>query len=216
MRIVVLEGLKGTGKSTIIKRIVEGKAIRKPEKISKGVEKWPEFVTEIGNRYSARFRDVGSSLGLQYYANFFTRVGRVGEDETVIFDRGLLSLPYFGFYGYLASAETVLFGDYERTATTLFERALEEYGRFSKSSSFFILDCSRETIKRRLASRRELIPSEQVFLDNFGAYVELKRKTEDLARQRLGRRCFFEMSNEKPEDLEKIVLKIEECLESKT
>ena len=165
MKIITLEGLKGCGKSTLLEIILRRNNIEKFEKFTKGCEKQQDFLIDFSKRYSKFFTNMDSSLALKYYANFFSRLKRIRE-EKVIIDRGILSLPYFGFYGYANSEEKLKFCDYEQVVIELYEAALNEYKRFEDFSSFFIIECGRDEIKKRLLTRRKLIPSESFFIEN--------------------------------------------------
>lgn len=211
MKIITIEGLKGSGKTTLVKKLSEDHKIEKLEKFSKGKSSLPNFLQEFREEHSGLFKDIDLSLGLVYYANFFNNL-RASKQNIVILDRGLLSLPYFGYYGYLQSDENLSFSRYEQTIAKLYNLVLERYKVFEKDSFFFILECSIAKTKRRLVERRKLVHSELLFLKNLEVYFYLKERFETQAKEKL-KSYFLNVRNENKDDLIQNVATIEKMLD---
>ena len=85
MKVLSIEGIKGTGKSTIVTKIQENYFIRKIEKFTKGINNLPYFLTVFREEHKDYFYNADSSLALGFYANFFNRLAEIRESEIVIF-----------------------------------------------------------------------------------------------------------------------------------
>ncbi|MBS3152252.1 hypothetical protein J4230_02475 [Candidatus Woesearchaeota archaeon] len=195
MKIITIEGLKGTGKSFICNNISKNYSVKIAGKFSKGKAVFPDFILEFKEKYNNLFNDIDSSLGLGFYANFFHELESQNE-KFILFNRGLLSLPYFGYYGYFHNKEKIDFCTYEKILMELYELVLEKYKKFESSSIFIIIECSDDTIKTRLAKREIAIPSDIFFLDNLDLYKMAKIKFEDKAMKILTNSIFIYLQNE--------------------
>lgn len=206
MIILTLEGLKGSGKSSIIKK-VSGMGKIMP-KFSKGITPYPNFLENFKQDYKKEFNNIDSSLGLQFYANFFNNL--VFVEWNIICDRGLLSLPYFGYYGYINNQESIPLKEYWQICEELFREAIRHYKPWADISTFIILECTPDILIERI-NKRNLIASDIFFLKNIDYYLKSKEKYESIAKKILTSN-FINLRNETNEDLESIIIKFEDIV----
>src|SRR3989338_2369314 len=205
MKVLSIEGIKGTGKSTIVTKIQENYFIRKIEKFTKGINNLPYFLTVFREEHKDYFYNADSSLALGFYANFFNRLAEIRESEIVIFERGLLSFPCSGLYGYYISQKKISFDQYCNVALSLYNLALERYRRLERETLFLIVECTKGTVLDRLRYRAIKKQSDKLFLDKMDSYNHLQRLAEDMSMETLARSNFLRLRNESPQDLEDIV-----------
>src|SRR3989344_1842202 len=184
MRTITIEGLKGTGKSTIIKSLSSFYHVNLLQK----------------------FKNIESTLAVNYYSNFFNNLElatnlNLTAPRIILLNRGLLSLPYFGYYGYSHNSEDLKFREYLKIASELYDLAICKYNTFGLESDFIILECCQETIKKRLEKREVKIVSDTFFLKNIEVYSNMKKYFEEQAIKKIKNTRFFYRNNETIQDL---------------
>ncbi len=207
MKILTVEGLKGTGKSLVIKEILREHHILPLQKFTKGQNTIADFLIPFRDKYLPLFKNIDSSLALHFYSAFFHNLENTHEND-ILLNRGLLSLPSFGYYGYIHCHETMPFKKYQQIVLELYDLALFRYKPFESQSAFFILECNEEEIKKRLANREIKIPSDLFFLEHFSLYTRFKEEFEKRAKKTLTQSYFFNLKNENEKDLVTLLKKI--------
>lgn len=207
MKILTIEGLKATGKSLLCHKLTEKfPYIRHIPKFSKGNSSLPSFLTELTEKYACSLPQLSASLGLGFYANFFNNLANIRDDETVLLNRGLLSLPYFSYYGYYYNPQIISIQKYKKFLMQLYKNSIFQYKEFENHSVFLILESDEEEIRRRLDIRmkEKKIPSDVFFLTHFHEYQKLKTEYEKIAQDSLNSK-FIYLKNNNRTDLEKIL-----------
>ena len=191
--IVSVEGLKGSGKSTLVQKLHEEHGFpvaRKYTKDASPPSPFPLFIEEFKEKYGNSFKNITSSLGLRYYANFFGELERQesasGASRNSIFDRGIVSLGYSGYYGYVNNKETLPLPEYEALLFELHREALGQYSlhvkRTGQHTLFVMVDCVKDVVEQRIRARLYAIPSDTFLLEHYNQYVRLAEGLEDQAR----------------------------------
>ncbi len=199
MNIITLEGLKGTGKSTLVEHLKKNTSFFFAPKISKEKAVLPNFLLPFKEKYSY-FNRVESSLGLKYYAGFFNILSTYSQ-RPLFLERGLLSLPFYAYYGYYYNSESIPLNHYDLIATEVFQTALNEYKKYNHESTFFILEVEPSIIKKRMEDRVDKIHSDTFFLDYFALCLNIKKRFENFTQKSLSSSKFIHLKNETPEDL---------------
>jgi len=205
MKILTFEGLKGTGKSTLLDLIVKDSGSKIIEKITKGGETWPDFIREAYNKYCPFLKDVKSSLALQFYSNLFRRLEESQREGLVLLDRGLLSLPSFCYYGYHYSKENMGFDEFLGIVNEMQNLAINNYRKFEEQTTFLIMESKIEEIKSRMIKRARESKADKFFLDNITSYITLKERFEEHAKAGLPKSVFLNLENNTQTDLEQII-----------
>ncbi|MEK6861251.1 MAG: hypothetical protein AABY07_04725 [Nanoarchaeota archaeon] len=209
MKIITIEGLKGSGKSLICERLLEKynfTFIEKFTKIRTELVRPVDFVEDIRRKYNNKFNNIQSSLGLFFYSAFFNRLENLGDVSNYLLNRGMLSLPYFGYYGYVNSSEMIPFDEYLDVVRELHNLALDRYRKKYEENSLFInLECNKGELFRRIKLREYKIPSDTFFIEHYDTYVKLNDMFEKETKQSLSRSKFLIFRNEDVKDLEQII-----------
>jgi len=207
MKIIIVEGLKGSGKSTLADMISSRFNMHLLKKFTKGDTGTAGFLSELREHYQDDFINLDYSLGVKFYSNFFNRLDASNGD--VVCDRGLLSLPYFGYYGYYLFNESISLKRYNFVVDELYGIALQEYDRlFAGKTLFLNIECGTDEIKRRLTMRTRKLPSDKFFLENLDMYINLKERFDKMAMNYLKSR-FLPFRNDYLWDLDFIIDGIE-------
>lgn len=204
--IISVEGMKGTGKSTIANLLSLESGIPVVEKYTQGKCLFPDWVESLREEYWGEFNDATSSLGLQHYSNLFSRLeGQCGE--SCILEKGLITAASSGYYGYVKNREKVPFAEYMGILKNVFEESCKHYEPFACDTTFMLLECSPEIARARVYDRLREVPSEVFFIEHQKKYNEMHSSFIQVAMQLLlpAQSRFIYAKNETPEDLEKIL-----------
>ena len=213
--ILTLEGLKGSGKTLVEKLISEKFEPSKFPKFTKSsihTISPVKFVEDFKHTNKWKFTNIESSLGLSYYTSFFSDLERINRDQLTIVNRGILSLAYSGYYGYINNNEKITFGDYLELADDIYKIALHTYLPYEEDTTFIILECNKNLLSERLKSREKRIHSDIFFLEHLNTYLSLKERYEKITEKTLKKSRFHRFRNETSEDLGRIVNQLSKIL----
>ena len=211
MKIISLEGLKGAGKTSIAEELGRRRNIDICEKYMHQHIALSSMLFSLKKRYENKFLNIDEALGTYYYASFFSSLEKAinGGRTAIVLDKGLLSLPATGYYGYLKNKETLPFSKYSRILFETFELAIIHYNSIKADSYFFIIKCNEEERLRRIMSREEIKPSELIAVGRNDIYELIFSQSALLAQARLSRASFHYLFNENLEDKRKAISSIE-------
>src|SRR3972149_7019428 len=166
--IISIEGMKGTGKSTVAQRLSLESGIQIAAKYTQGKSPFPGWVEKIRKEYGGVFNDAASSLGLQYYSNLFSRL-----ENDCIMEKGLITAASSGYYGYVHNNEKMPFQEYADSLEGVFKAACAHYSKRAPETTFLLLECSPEIARARIYDRLRGVPSEVFFIEHQEKYNEL-------------------------------------------
>ena len=206
-KIIAIEGLKGSGKNRVLELIKLRYGMELITKFTKGKTNLVDFAVEFKEQYQSKFKNIESSFGLQYYSNFFNYLKHetMSRPAVIVCNRGMLSLPYFGYYGYFHNEENYPFDSYEVLQAELFRTALSKYAALSLDNYLLTLECSKQETFRRIKSRPRVILADRFFIEKFSLYQQAKHRLEIIACEMLPKSNFLFFNNEIPTDLEPIL-----------
>ncbi|MFH1173758.1 MAG: hypothetical protein V1725_01350 [archaeon] len=170
-RIVMIDGMKGTGKSTIVELLrQEGYPII--AKYTKQTYTTNHFFEVLGALCG--IAQPNDTLALPFYSTLFERL----ISNEGIMEKGLLSIYSAGYYGYLLHDRPVPFDDYQHMLDFVFESALNVY---SPKVEVISLRCSDAEREARLG-RRTPLHGDIVFREHVEQYKQFFSRAEELLK----------------------------------
>ena len=196
--IISVEGLKGTGKSTVVKRLEEELCLPVLPKFTKGKEVYPGWLENLEKE--KEYLTQRKIFGLQFYANFFVRLP---ENKRTLCNKGLITLGSSCVFSYFDPFPPRWFNVYEKDAQEIFSWAVNAYHPYLEETLFIVLHAAKEKIQKRIAQRKRNIPSERVFIGNYEDYKAVEEhRTKVLVNEGA---TIIHITNEKVSDLERLV-----------
>jgi len=212
--ILSIEGLKGSGKSTLVSLIKENFIFNISEKYTRGRYDFYKELIDFRRKYVHLFKNIDSSLALQFNSNLFHNLLHfLGKD--VILEKGILTLGGEGYYGYVESEENLNIVKYKSICKELYEISLAKYRDLVQPSVFVILDCGLEERVNRIRAREKSKKSDIFFLENMPIYEKIFENSIENAKKALKNATFFRFMDDGRKDIENILGEIKKKLTCK-
>ena len=190
--ILSIEGLKGSGKTTLINRLKD------------------RFHINIAKKYTKTQHPGNYSLS-EFVSNLFFSLEE-SIDSDIILDKGLITLSTAGLYGYAKENPGYSFDNYKEKNDKLLDNLIMEYRRFEDNTIFVILNCNTEERVKRVLNRPAKKPSDIYFLENIKDYLTLFERNVEVVKKSLKKSRFAEFNNNNFEDLDPIFTYLKQAI----